>query len=106
MDLRDGEEARLVVAVGRAFQREGIHTKILGYDHNWSLHPTDVGPPGDAANPEYAASLLANPAARHHLVNDDWGTTTQHVNVSAGGQAFSDALPAGAVATFVLPRGA
>jgi hypothetical protein len=67
MDLRDDEEARLVVAVGRAFQRAGIHTKILGYDHNWSLHPNDVGPPEDAANPEYAASLLANPAARHYL---------------------------------------
>src|SRR6478735_1388414 len=38
MDLRDSEEARLVVAVGRAFQRAAIHTKILGYDHNWSLH--------------------------------------------------------------------
>jgi O-glycosyl hydrolase len=40
------------------------------------------------------------------VVNDDWGTTTQPFNVSAGGQAFSCALPAGAVATFVLPRGA
>jgi glucosylceramidase len=53
--------------VGRAFQRAGIRTQILGYDHNWALHPNDVGPPGDAANPEYAASLLANPAARHYL---------------------------------------
>ena len=45
--------------------RAGLHTKILGYDHNWSLHPNDVGPPDDPANPEYAASLLSNPAARH-----------------------------------------
>ena len=67
MDLRDDEEARLVVAVGRALQRAGLHTKILGYDHNWSLHPNDVGPPDDPANSEYAASLLANPAARHYL---------------------------------------
>ena len=64
MDLRDDEEARLVVAVGRAFQRARIHTKILGYDHNWALHPNDGGPPDDPANPEYAASLLANPAAQ------------------------------------------
>jgi glucosylceramidase len=254
MDLRDDEEARLVVAVGRAFQRAGIHAKILGYDHNWSLHPNDVGPPQDPANPEYAASRLSNPAASRYLagtafhcyfgdserqsalhdvfpqkaiyftecsgsesgdpattfpdtlhwhtrfltvgairnwartvitwnlaldpaggphnggcdtcfgvvtvdpatghetptadyyvlghvtrfirpgavrvdstvagnawnvafrnpdgsivvvvVNDDWGTTTQHFNVSMGGRAFSYALPAGAAATFVLARGA
>jgi glucosylceramidase len=67
MDLRDDEEARLVVAVGRAFERAHIHTKILGYDHNWALHDNDGGPPDDPANPDYAASLLANPAARHYL---------------------------------------
>ena len=56
----------------RASQRAGLHTKILGYDHNWSLHPNDVGPPDDPANPEYAASLLANagraPLPRRHRV--------------------------------------
>jgi glucosylceramidase len=67
MDLRDDEEARLVVAVGRELRRAGLHTKILGYDHNWSLHPNDVGPPDDAANPEYARSLLSNPDARNYL---------------------------------------
>jgi glucosylceramidase len=67
MDLRDDEEARLAVAVGRALQRAGLNTKILGYDHNWSLHPNDVGPPDDPANPKYAASLLANPAATRYL---------------------------------------
>ena len=40
------------------------------------------------------------------MVNDDWGTTTQHLNVAGDGQSFSYALPAGAVATFLLPRGA
>ena len=40
------------------------------------------------------------------VVNDDWGTTTQHFNVAGDGQSFSYALPAGAVATFVLPRAA
>jgi glucosylceramidase len=63
MDLRDGEEARLAVEVGHALRRAGLHTKILGYDHNWSLHPNDVGPPDDPANPEYARSLLSSPAA-------------------------------------------
>ena len=67
MDLRDDEEARLVVAVGRAFQRAGLHTKILGYDHNWSLHPNDGGPADDPANPDYAKSLLSDPAASRYL---------------------------------------
>ncbi len=65
MDLRDNEEARLAIAVGRALQRAGLHTKILGYDHNWSLHPNDVGPPDDPANPEYARSLLSSAAAKY-----------------------------------------
>jgi glucosylceramidase len=68
MDLRDDEEARLVVAVGQELHRAGLHTKILGYDHNWSLHPNDVGPPDDPANPEYARSLLSDPAASKYLV--------------------------------------
>jgi O-glycosyl hydrolase len=33
------------------------------------------------------------------VVNDDWGTTAQRVNVDG---AFSYELPAGAVATFVM----
>jgi glucosylceramidase len=67
MDLRDDEEARLVVAVGRELRRAGLQTKILGYDHNWSLHPNDVGPPDDPANPEYARSLLEDPRANRYL---------------------------------------
>jgi glucosylceramidase len=67
MDLRDDEEARLVVAVGHELRRAGLRTKILGYDHNWALHPNDVGPPDDPANPEYARSLLEDPAANRYL---------------------------------------
>jgi glucosylceramidase len=67
MDLRDPEEARLAVAVGRKLRRAGLHTKILGYDHNWSLHPNDVGPADDPANPNYAQSLLSDPAASKYL---------------------------------------
>jgi glucosylceramidase len=64
MDLRDNEEARLIEAVGPALRRAGLRTKLLGYDHNWSLHPNDGGPPDDPANPNYAESLLESPAAR------------------------------------------
>jgi glucosylceramidase len=58
MDLRDPEEARIVNLLGPALRRAGLHVKLLGYDHNWSLHPNDVGPPDDPANPNYAADLL------------------------------------------------
>ena len=64
MDLRDDEEARLVEAVGPALHRAGLRTKLLGYDHNWSLHPNDGGPADDPANPDYADSLLDDPRAR------------------------------------------
>jgi len=67
MDLRDPEEARLAEVVGRKLTRAGLPTKLLGYDHNWSLHPNDGGPPDDPANPEYARSLLDDPSARHYL---------------------------------------
>jgi glucosylceramidase len=67
MDLRDAEEARLIEAVGPALRQAGFRTKLLGYDHNWSLHPNDVGPPDDPANPNYAESLLADPAASRWL---------------------------------------
>jgi glucosylceramidase len=65
MDFRDPEEARLIKSVGPAFQQAGIDTKILGYDHNWSLHPNDVGLPG--ANPNYARDLLNDPEAKRWL---------------------------------------
>jgi glucosylceramidase len=65
MDFRDTEEAKLVQAVGPALRRAGLGaTKLLGFDHNWSLHPNDGGPADDPANPNYAASLLSNPGAR------------------------------------------
>jgi glucosylceramidase len=65
MDFRDPEEARLIESVGPAFRKAGIDTKILGYDHNWSLHPNDVGLPG--ANPEYAKALLDDRGAKRWL---------------------------------------
>jgi glucosylceramidase len=67
MDLRDHEEARLATIVGRKLIKAGLSTKILGYDHNWALHPNDVGPPEDPANPEYARSLAEDPTARRYL---------------------------------------
>jgi glucosylceramidase len=67
MDFRDTEEAQLVETLGPQLRRAGLRTKLLGYDHNWSLHPNDVGPPDDPANPNYAASLLSDPGANRYL---------------------------------------
>jgi glucosylceramidase len=68
MDFRDTEEARLVKAVGPALQRAGLgRTKLLGFDHNWTLHPNDGGPADDPANPNYARDLLSDPGAARWL---------------------------------------
>src|SRR4051794_40304754 len=67
MDFRDTEEARLVKTLGPKLRQAGLRTKLLGYDHNWSLHPNDVGPPDDPANPEYPKPLKSDPGARRYL---------------------------------------
>ena len=67
MDFRDPEEAQFVETLGPQLRRTGLRTKILGYDHNWSMHPNDVGPPDDPANPNYALSLMSDPGARRYL---------------------------------------
>ncbi|HEX4719062.1 MAG TPA: glycoside hydrolase family 30 beta sandwich domain-containing protein [Thermoleophilaceae bacterium] len=67
MDFRDTEEAQFVKTLGPRLKAAGLRTKILGYDHNWSLHPNDVGPPDDPANPDYAKSLLSDPGANRYL---------------------------------------
>jgi glucosylceramidase len=67
MDLPVAQEAKLVVAIGRAFRRAGIDTKILGYDHNWSMHPDDIAstPPGEVPETEYPTDLLSSEADRY-----------------------------------------
>jgi glucosylceramidase len=66
MDLPVAQEAKLIVAVGRAFRAAGIDTKILGYDHNWSMHPDDIAstPPGEVPETEYPTDLLGSSAGR------------------------------------------
>ncbi|HEX5781995.1 MAG TPA: discoidin domain-containing protein [Solirubrobacteraceae bacterium] len=66
MDLPVAQEAKLIVALGRAFRRARIDTKILGYDHNWSMHPADIAttPPGEEPETEYPTDLLNSDAGR------------------------------------------
>jgi glucosylceramidase len=94
MDFRDNEEARLVKVLGPMLRRHHLHTKILGYDHNWSLHPNDVGPPDDPANPQYAKSLLSDPGARRWLA----GTAFHCYSGDPSSQsALHDAFPQKAI---------
>ena len=67
MDFRDPEEARLIKSVGPAFQNAGIDTKILGYDHNWSLHPDDVGRRRGRTREYRIPSVLDDPEAKRWL---------------------------------------
>ena len=66
MDLPVAQEAKLVNALGPALQRAGLHTKLLGYDHNWSEHPNDIAstPPGENPEVDYPFDLLATTAGR------------------------------------------
>ena len=66
MDLPAAQEAKLIVAIGRAFRDPGIDTKILGYDHNWCTHPADIEttPPGEDPETEYPTDLLESHAGR------------------------------------------
>lgn len=66
MDLPVAQEAKLIQALGPALRAAGLHTKILGYDHNWSEHPGDIAstPPGEDPETEYPTDLLNSSAGR------------------------------------------
>lgn len=66
MDLPVAQEAKLIEALGPALRAAGLHTKILGYDHNWSEHPGDIEstPPGEQPETEYPSDLLSSAARR------------------------------------------
>jgi glucosylceramidase len=66
MDLPVAQEAKLIEALGPALRAAGLHTKILGYDHNWSEHPSDIAstPPGEDPETEYPTDLLNSSAGR------------------------------------------
>jgi glucosylceramidase len=65
-DMPVAQEAKLINALGPALHKAGLHTTILGYDHNWSEHPDDVAstPPGEDPETEYPTDLLNTSAAR------------------------------------------
>jgi glucosylceramidase len=69
MDLPMADESRLIQALGPALRAAGLGTKILGFDHNWAMHPDDIAalPPGQLPDLTYANDLLADPATARWL---------------------------------------
>jgi hypothetical protein len=51
--------------LGPALLAAGLDAKILAYDHNWSMHPDDIGstPPGETPETEYPSLVLADARA-------------------------------------------
>src|SRR4029077_17899547 len=66
MGLPGAPAAKSVHGLGPALQPAGLHTKLLGYDHNWSEHPNDIAstPPGEDPEVNYPFDLLAKTAGR------------------------------------------
>jgi glucosylceramidase len=66
MDMPVAQQAKLIEALGPALRRARLDTKILGYDHNWSVHPNDLltTPPREDPEEEYPTKLLDSAAAR------------------------------------------
>ena len=60
MDMPVAQQAKLIEALGPALKRARLRTKILGYDHNWSMHQDDIDstPPGEEPEIEYPTELL------------------------------------------------
>lgn len=99
MDLPVAQEAKLINALGPALRAAGLHTKILGFDHNWSVHPDDAAstPPGERPETEYAADLLASSAGRwlagtafHCYSGDQARQTALHQAFPAKGVWFTE----------------
>lgn len=66
MDMPVADQTRLISVLGPALRDAGLHTQILGYDHNWATHPNDLAslPPGRDAEPDYPADVLESDASR------------------------------------------
>jgi glucosylceramidase len=65
-DMPVRQEAAVIERLGPLLRAAGLHTKILGYDHNWTTHPGDVAstPPGEDPETDYPYKLLGSPASR------------------------------------------
>ena len=66
MDLPVAQAVEVINRLGPALAAAGLNTKVFGYDHNWSEHPSDIAstPPGEDPETEYPSMLLESSASR------------------------------------------
>ncbi len=59
------QQAAFIKVLGPALRDADLNTKILAYDHNWSMHPGDIAstPPGQLPETEYPTQVLSDPEA-------------------------------------------
>jgi len=56
------QQAAFIKVLGPALREADLNTKILAYDHNWSMHPGDIAstPPGQVPETEYPTLVLSD----------------------------------------------
>jgi O-glycosyl hydrolase len=59
MFLSAYQEAELIKKIGKAFEANGISTKILAWDHNWDV-------------PSYPETIFSDPAASQYTAGTGW----------------------------------
>jgi glucosylceramidase len=69
MYMSAGQEATFIKVLGPLLRAARIKTRILAYDHNWSMHPNDIAstPPGEKPETEYPALVLSDPEAAPYV---------------------------------------
>ncbi|MDQ1484544.1 MAG: glucosylceramidase, partial [Actinomycetota bacterium] len=66
-DLSAAQEEKVIAVLGPMLREQGLRTKILAYDHNWSEHPNDIAssPPDEVSDANnYPQEVLASAAGR------------------------------------------
>ncbi len=63
MHLGVDQARALIQVLGPLLRARGLAVRILGYDHNWAMHPNDLAavPPGEPTEQDYPAALLSDP---------------------------------------------
>ena len=67
-DMSAAQEEKVITVLGWLLRANGLHTKILAYDHNWAEHPDDIAktPPDEVQDTNnYPQEVLSSYAARY-----------------------------------------
>ncbi|MBR7832697.1 glycoside hydrolase family 30 protein [Actinospica durhamensis] len=69
MHLGVAQARALIQVLGPLLRERGLDVRLLGYDHNWAVHPNDLAavPPGEPTELDYPAALLSDPATARWL---------------------------------------